>query len=187
MKSIVSRTSAHHFCRAHQEKFDVFGNTTICGHLFFGESGSIFTFLSCFTICVYDRNTFHMICGKLKIFVFPKSQFDRVQKVKNKYKNLTRASLFQSSEDGKQEFFMWPKLLPICQSQIYHVTLSRVDEAGSRSLQPRRPLPLSGVLMNPPILFVGKRLADPNQPMPLFCLLVYLHHLNLLLILLSLF
>ena len=106
MKKYCFRTSAHHFCRAHQEKFDVFGNTTICGHLFFGESGSIFTFLSCFTICVYDRNTFHMICGKLKIFVFPKSQFDRVQKMKNKYKNRTRASLFQSLGDEKQENFL---------------------------------------------------------------------------------
>ena len=31
--------------------------------------------------------------------------------MKNKNKNRTRASLFQSSEDGKQEkFFMWPNI-----------------------------------------------------------------------------
>ena len=34
-----------------------------------------------------------------------KSRFDLVEKIKNEYKNRTRASLFQSSEDRKREFF----------------------------------------------------------------------------------
>ena len=45
----------------------------------------------------------------VKLFLSQKSQFDPLEKIKNKNKNRTRASLFQSSEDGKQEFFMWPK------------------------------------------------------------------------------
>ena len=46
----------------------------------------------------------------VKLFLSQKSQFDLVEKIKNKNKNRTRASLFQSSEDGKQEnSFMWPK------------------------------------------------------------------------------
>ena len=45
-----------------------------------------------------------------KLFLSQKSQFDLVERIKNKNKKRTRASLFQSSEDGKQEFFlMWPK------------------------------------------------------------------------------
>ena len=46
-----------------------------------------------------------------KLFLSQKSQFDLVEKIKNKNKKRTRASLFLSSEDGKQEiYFMWPKL-----------------------------------------------------------------------------
>ena len=44
-----------------------------------------------------------------KLFLSQKSQFDLVEKIKDKNKKRTRASLFQSSEDGKQEiYFMWP-------------------------------------------------------------------------------
>ena len=46
-----------------------------------------------------------MIYRKCKIFLSQKSQCDRVEKLENKNKNRTRASLFQSSEDAKQEFF----------------------------------------------------------------------------------
>ena len=43
------------------------------------------------------------------LFLSQKSQFDLVENIKNKNKKRTRASLFQSSEDGKQEIcFMWP-------------------------------------------------------------------------------
>ena len=38
-----------------------------------------------------------------KLFLSQKSQFDLVEKIKNKDKKRTRASLSQSSEDGKQE------------------------------------------------------------------------------------
>ena len=38
-----------------------------------------------------------------KLFLSQKSQFDLVEEIKNKNKNRTRASLFQSSEGGKQE------------------------------------------------------------------------------------
>ena len=40
----------------------------------------------------------------VKLLLSQKSQFDLVEKMKNK--NRTHASLFQSSEDGKQEFFL---------------------------------------------------------------------------------
>ena len=44
-----------------------------------------------------------------KLFLSQKSQFDLVEKMKNKIKKRTRASLFQSQKDGKQEiYFMWP-------------------------------------------------------------------------------
>ena len=47
----------------------------------------------------------------VKSFLSQKSQFDHVEKIKDKNKKRTRASLFQSSEDGKQEkYFMWPKV-----------------------------------------------------------------------------
>ena len=43
----------------------------------------------------------------VKLFSSQKSQFDPAEKIRNKKR--TRASLFQFSEDGKQEiFFMWP-------------------------------------------------------------------------------
>ena len=45
----------------------------------------------------------------VKLLWSQKSQFDLVEKIKNKSKNCTLASLFQSSEDGKREiYFMWP-------------------------------------------------------------------------------
>ena len=44
-----------------------------------------------------------------KSFLSQKSEFDLVEKLKNRNENRRRASLFQSSEDGKQEKkFMWP-------------------------------------------------------------------------------
>ena len=44
-----------------------------------------------------------------KLFLSQKSQFDLIEKMKNKNIKRTRASLFQSSEAGKQEKnFMWP-------------------------------------------------------------------------------
>ena len=68
-------------------------------------------FLSNFTIYLYDRTTFPMICGKFKIIAVSKILFDLVEKMKNKNKKRTRTSLFQSSEDGKKEKqYMWPKL-----------------------------------------------------------------------------
>ena len=42
----------------------------------------------------------------VKSFLSKKSQSELVEKIKNKDKNFTRASLFQFSEDGKQEFFL---------------------------------------------------------------------------------
>ena len=41
----------------------------------------------------------------VKLFLSQKSQFDLIEKVKNKNKKRTRASLFRSSEDRKQEIF----------------------------------------------------------------------------------
>ena len=60
------------------------------------------TFLSNFTICFYDRNIFHMICGKCRIN--PVSKISIWPRRENK--NHTRASLFQSLEDGKQDTFL---------------------------------------------------------------------------------
>ena len=47
-----------------------------------------------------------MMYGKYRIVPVSKSQFDLVKKIKNENKKRTRASLFQSSEDGKQEIFL---------------------------------------------------------------------------------
>ena len=44
-----------------------------------------------------------MICGKCKIILVSKSQLDLIEKIRNRNKKRTRALLFQSSEDGKQE------------------------------------------------------------------------------------
>ena len=45
----------------------------------------------------------------VKLFLSQKSPFDLAEKIENENKKRTRASLFQSREDGKQEiFFMWP-------------------------------------------------------------------------------
>ena len=45
----------------------------------------------------------------VKLFLSQKSQFDLVEKMKNKNKKRKRGSLFQSSENGKQgNSFMWP-------------------------------------------------------------------------------
>ena len=41
----------------------------------------------------------------LKLLLSQKPQFDLVEKIKNKNKNCTRASMFHSSEDGKQNLF----------------------------------------------------------------------------------
>ena len=45
---------------------------------------------------------FSWYVGNVKLFLSQKSKFDLVEKIKNKTKNRTHASLFQSSEDGKQ-------------------------------------------------------------------------------------
>ena len=45
----------------------------------------------------------------VKLFLSQKSQFNLVEKIKNKNKKRTHASPFQSSDDGKQKkIFMWP-------------------------------------------------------------------------------
>ena len=64
------------------------------------------TFISDFKICSYDSHTFHMICGKFEIILVSKISFWPCRKDKNKNKNHTRASLFQSSEDGTQEILL---------------------------------------------------------------------------------
>ena len=46
----------------------------------------------------------------VKSFLSQKSRFDLVERIKNENKNRTRASLFQSSVDGKQKIFMWPQM-----------------------------------------------------------------------------
>ena len=43
--------------------------------------------------------------GNVELFLSQKSKFDLVEKIQNENKNCTHASLFQSLEDGKQEFF----------------------------------------------------------------------------------
>ena len=58
--------------------------------------------------------------GNVKLFLPQKSQFDLVEKITNKKEKRTRASLFQSSEDGKEEKtlcgliskYEFPKLAP---------------------------------------------------------------------------
>ena len=58
----------------------------------------------------------------VKLLLSQKSQFKLMEKIKNKNKNRTRASLFQSSEDGKQEkHFMWPYglFLPVIERILY--------------------------------------------------------------------
>ena len=42
----------------------------------------------------------------VRLFVSQKPQFELEEKIKNKNKKRTRASLFQSSKDGKQEIFL---------------------------------------------------------------------------------
>ena len=53
-----------------------------------------------------------MICGKCKIILVSKISIWPCRKDKNKNKNRTRASLFQSSEDGKQKIF-YVALVPL--------------------------------------------------------------------------
>ena len=55
----------------------------------------------------------------VKLLLSQKSQFDLVEKIKNKNKKRTRASLFQSSEDGKQEIFLCGLTLPGNHFQIH--------------------------------------------------------------------
>ena len=56
----------------------------------------------------------------VKLFLSQTSQFDLVEKIKNKNKNRTRASLFQSTEDGKQEIFLCG-VMPGALSNTYFV------------------------------------------------------------------
>ena len=52
-----------------------------------------------------------MYVENVELFLSQKSQFDLVEQ---KNKNRTRASLSQSSEDGKQEIlFMWPNAVSV--------------------------------------------------------------------------
>ena len=52
-----------------------------------------------------------MICGKCKIILVSKISICSCRKDKNENKKRACASLFQSSENGKQEnFFMWPSI-----------------------------------------------------------------------------
>ena len=45
----------------------------------------------------------------VKLFLSQKSQSKLAEKIKNEIKNRMCASIFQFSEDGKQEyFFLWP-------------------------------------------------------------------------------
>ena len=48
----------------------------------------------------------------VKLLLSQKSHLDLVEKIKYKNKNRTRASLFQSSEDGKQEKFLCGLSMP---------------------------------------------------------------------------
>ena len=84
--------------------------------LFFGESRSIlsFTFIKIRfypilrSTCMIEIH-FTWYVENVKLFFSQKSQIDLVEKIKNKDKNRTCASLFQSSEDGKQKnCFMSP-------------------------------------------------------------------------------
>ena len=116
-KNLVSRPSAQHFWRAHQENF-YFSFHWIwcnwhCNQLFFGESTSILSF-TLIKIRAYPilRSTsmieIHLswYVENVKLFLSQKSQFDLVEKIKDK--NRMRASLFQSSEEGNKKSFLLP-------------------------------------------------------------------------------
>ena len=84
--------------------------------IFFGESRSILSFILikiCFYLILRSASMieihFTWYVENVKLLLSEKSQFKPEEKIKNKNKNRTRASIFQSSEDEKQEtFFMWP-------------------------------------------------------------------------------
>ena len=108
----------HHFWRVHEYKFYFLFNWIWCiWQLFFGESRYILSFILIKIRFYTTLGSASMIeihftwyVENVKLFLSQKSQFDLVEKIKNK--NRTRASLFQSSEDRKQEFFMWPISTP---------------------------------------------------------------------------
>ena len=62
----------------------------------------------------------------VKLFLSQKSQFDLVEKIKNKKR--TRASLFQSSEDRKQEIFLCGLNQSINELSLGFASLFRMQE-----------------------------------------------------------
>ena len=54
----------------------------------------------------------------VKLFLSQQSHFDLVENIKNRNKNRTRASLLQSSEDGKQFFYVALQTLWICKQFV---------------------------------------------------------------------
>ena len=75
----------------------------------FGESRSTFSFIL-IKIRFYpiSRSTsmIEIHVENVELFLSQKYQFDLVEKIRNKDENRTLTSLFQSSEDRKQD--MWP-------------------------------------------------------------------------------
>ena len=106
----------------------------------------------------------------VKLFLSQKSQFDIVKKIRNK--NRTRASLFQSSYDGKREyFFMWPRL-DYGHISIYLESVTKRVSAPSQT-------PCSPKFSNlPPLrnnLPVGKHCEPPRFS---WCILIFIHKNN---------
>ena len=71
-------------------------------------------FLSDFTICIYDRNIFLMICGKFDIIPVSKiSIWPFIEKIKMK---IARAHyFFNIQRTGIKNFLMWPKRHSPCE------------------------------------------------------------------------
>ena len=80
--------------------------------IFFGESRSVLSFMLIklrFYPILRSSSMIEMhftwYVENVKLSLSRKSQFDLLEKIKNKDKKRTHASLFQSLEDGKQEIF----------------------------------------------------------------------------------
>ena len=69
-----------------------------------------------------------MICEKCKIIPVSKILISLCRKYENENKKRTRASIFQSSEDGKQEIFLY-RLVVNCKKDILSQILSRSTKA----------------------------------------------------------
>ena len=78
----------------------------------------------------------------VKLLLSQKSQFD-LEKIKNKNKNCTRTSLFQSTEDGKQEIFLCG-LMPGALSNTYFVYVE-LKVSTELSTGPRRECHISKI------------------------------------------